>query len=390
MSRYINTSSSFVALAGLALCLVVMLPAPAHAEISECYCTSNVAGVAPLKYTEADTGGFCHPGNSNYTSCSIIGTCTTMNDPSSCTATASQCSSGLVYDAATSQCVGVGSSLRCSAGTWADYTSGTCVSTCPAGQQYDSSNGNCGCAAGDICSDNPDGTNNSSSPNTTTPVPNTSLTPQNSTSGGYIPLVTVPGLNDTVDPTQVGNGGIATFLNNIYKFLIGIAVVLAIIMIIYGGFEYALSEAITSKADGKHKIIQALYGLALVLAPALVFAIINPAILNLQINFQPLNTQWQNYTPGGTALPGAGGTDNNGNSFFDCASSSDCASAETACTNAGGSSTYSLDAVTYRRYACISQDRTRVSDKTQTEGLLTFSLPSCPTGDTLSIQCSKQ
>lgn len=125
---------------------------------------------------------------------------------------------------------------------------------------------------------------------------------------GFVPLAPIPGLTEGVSPTQQG---IAVFLNNLYIFLIGIAVVLAIGMIIWGGFEYALSEAIPGKSAGREKITNALFGLVLVLAPALVFYIINPAILNLSVNFPPLETKWGDYKPstGGekTSLGGLGG-----------------------------------------------------------------------------------
>ena len=68
-------------------------------------------------------------------------------------------------------------------------------------------------------------------------------------------------------------------------------------MIIWGGFEYALSEAITSKSAGKERIQQALFGLVLVLSPALVFTIINPSILKLDVNIPKLETEWGTYDP---------------------------------------------------------------------------------------------
>jgi len=112
------------------------------------------------------------------------------------------------------------------------------------------------------------------------------------TETGFVPLAPIPGLNDTVKAT---NEGIAIFLNNLYIFAIGIAVILAVAMIIWGGFEYALSEAITSKSAGKERIQQALFGLVLVLSPALVFTIINPSILKLDVNIPKLETEWGTY-----------------------------------------------------------------------------------------------
>ena len=112
---------------------------------------------------------------------------------------------------------------------------------------------------------------------------------------GFTPIAPIPGLNDMSGVAT--EGGIAKFLGNLYIFCIGIAVVLAIIMIIWGGVEYAFSEVVTNKTEGRKKIVNALFGLVLVLSPVLVFTIINPAILNLNVNIPKLDTAWGKYVP---------------------------------------------------------------------------------------------
>ncbi len=139
-------------------------------------------------------------------------------------------------------------------------------------------------------------------------TPTTPTTPP-VTNQGFTPLAPIPGLTDTeTAKTALGNGGnFAAFFNQLYKYLIGVAVALAVIMIVWGGLEYATQDSISKKSDGKSKIQQALFGLALVLSPVLIFTIINPAILNLNINIPPLKTTWGNYvgTPG-SGTPGNG------------------------------------------------------------------------------------
>lgn len=127
------------------------------------------------------------------------------------------------------------------------------------------------------------------------------------TDTSFCALAPVPGLNldESGKPVQPSPQGVATFLNNLYIFAIGIAVILAVGMIIYGGVKYALSQVPSAKGDGKRQITQALFGLVLVLAPALVFTIINPEILKLNVNFEALQTSWGTY--GGTTNP-VGGT----------------------------------------------------------------------------------
>jgi hypothetical protein len=104
---------------------------------------------------------------------------------------------------------------------------------------------------------------------------------------GFVPLAPIPGLTKGVDTTS---GGLPVFFNNLYKYLIGLAAVLAIIEIIWGGLEYSTQDSISKKSDGKNRIYQAIFGLVLVLSPVLVFSIINPSILNLSLNLPKLDT----------------------------------------------------------------------------------------------------
>ncbi len=113
----------------------------------------------------------------------------------------------------------------------------------------------------------------------------------------FKPLVPIPGLTDA------GSGDLATFFNNLYKYLIGIAAVLAVIQIIRGGLEIS-TESVFKKADGKRHIMEALFGLLLVLSPVVVFSIINPSILNLSVSLPGLNTK--------SSWLGSGGGSNSG------------------------------------------------------------------------------
>jgi len=104
---------------------------------------------------------------------------------------------------------------------------------------------------------------------------------------GFVPLASIPGLTD-IQPTQ---GGLADFFNNLYKYLIGLAAILAIIEIIWGGLEISTKDSVSKQSDGKERITQAIFGLVLVLSPVLVFSIINPSILNLSLNMPELDTK---------------------------------------------------------------------------------------------------
>jgi hypothetical protein len=95
----------------------------------------------------------------------------------------------------------------------------------------------------------------------------------------FVGLTAIPGLTDS----SVDTSNLASFFNNLYKFCIGAAAVLAILEITMGGFMVMSGDSITAHSDGRDKIVGAILGLVLVLAPVLVFSIVNPKILSLQI-----------------------------------------------------------------------------------------------------------
>lgn len=101
---------------------------------------------------------------------------------------------------------------------------------------------------------------------------------------GFVPLAGIPGLTEG---GAADSGNLAVFFNNLYKFLIGLAAALAVIEIIWGGLEIS-TESVSKKTEGKERIQNAIFGLVLVLSPVLVFSIINPSILNLSLNLEPL------------------------------------------------------------------------------------------------------
>jgi hypothetical protein len=109
----------------------------------------------------------------------------------------------------------------------------------------------------------------------------------------FTPLAPIPGLTDQGGTGSVLSGDFATFFNSLYQYLIGLAVVLAIIYIIWGGLEISTKDSVSKHSNGVQRITNAVLGLVLILMPVLVFSIINPDILNLSVNFQALNL----YTP---------------------------------------------------------------------------------------------
>lgn len=76
--------------------------------------------------------------------------------------------------------------------------------------------------------------------------------------------------------------GPAEYLTKIYTISVGVAVALAVVMIVYAGIIYATSGDNASKQkEAKTQITQAIFGLAILLASYLILNTINPDLVNL-------------------------------------------------------------------------------------------------------------
>ncbi len=119
------------------------------------------------------------------------------------------------------------------------------------------------------------------------------------TSGlGFVPLTSIPGIADA------GNAStLPSFLNNVYKLAIGVAAVLAVLQIVRAGIMYMGGDSVTEKKDAKNLITLSIGGLILVLSPVIVFSVINPKILNLEIG--GLNDLTTTSLGGNSTLTGA-------------------------------------------------------------------------------------
>lgn len=130
---------------------------------------------------------------------------------------------------------------------------------------------------------------------TSVATPAASAATTNTASDAFVPLTSFPGF--------VSAGNAATlpgFLSQLYKMSIGVAAVLAVLMIMYSGFLFMTNKgSISSNENAKKYLQNAILGLVLVLSPAVVFGIIDQAggggqsrILNLDFtsDIQSLNT----------------------------------------------------------------------------------------------------
>lgn len=95
----------------------------------------------------------------------------------------------------------------------------------------------------------------------------------------YVSLTTIPGFTEAGQSTNP-----IEKITNIYGVSIGIAAVLAVVMIIIAGLKYATTEAIDGKSDAKDTWHGAVYGLGLLLASFLLLRTINIDLVNVDLS----------------------------------------------------------------------------------------------------------
>ncbi len=91
----------------------------------------------------------------------------------------------------------------------------------------------------------------------------------------------LPGLN---------SGGLATMFKGFYKWGVGIAILLAVFMVVVGGIRYMTTDAIFDKGEGKKIIQNAFLGLLIVLSSYTILYAINPKILEINLDFNDLKS----------------------------------------------------------------------------------------------------
>ena len=106
----------------------------------------------------------------------------------------------------------------------------------------------------------------------------------------YAPLARLPGLEDPIETDPAKNPcPFGNYLNLMIKLIIGIAAVLAMVMITIGGIQYMTSELVSSKESGKNTIQHAILGLFIALGAWLILNTINPKLLDSCLKI-PLRT----------------------------------------------------------------------------------------------------
>lgn len=102
----------------------------------------------------------------------------------------------------------------------------------------------------------------------------------------YTTLAPLPGTTETDNCTNNCKTTFPKYLPGLFNLSIGIAALLAFVMISYGGFLYMTTDAISGKEEGREKITNAIYGLLLVIGAYAILYTINPQILNFDLNIE--------------------------------------------------------------------------------------------------------
>jgi hypothetical protein len=123
-----------------------------------------------------------------------------------------------------------------------------------------------------------------------------------------------------LEPLPLGPGGtpetqadLSTYLSDIYRLLIILALALAVFQLIRGGFMYITSAAFSAKNEAKKIIQETFGGLALILGSWIIVAtifsgtdMVKDGVLNINLNIPKITTSPNNNPPGtggtGTAM----------------------------------------------------------------------------------------
>jgi hypothetical protein len=103
------------------------------------------------------------------------------------------------------------------------------------------------------------------------------------------PLPCIPGTgNNCTQGNTISQISLDTYIEYVFKFSIALAVFLAIVMIIWGGFEYMTSESPFGKSDGKSRITNAIIGLLGALVSYLILLTIDPRLVQINSRIDPI------------------------------------------------------------------------------------------------------
>lgn len=120
--------------------------------------------------------------------------------------------------------------------------------------------------------------------------------------GEYTVLAPLPGIGDD----SGGKTTLTEYLTAIFNLTISVSVVLAFVMITFGGIVYATSDALSGKSKGREWVQNAIVGLLIVIGAWVILNTINPQILDFKLLIP--GAKMENSGAGGVTGEGGGVT----------------------------------------------------------------------------------
>lgn len=105
----------------------------------------------------------------------------------------------------------------------------------------------------------------------------------------YTPLAPIPGVTEGTTLTSL--------IQRIVPIAISIGAILAVLMLVIGGFQWMMSEAVGQKQAGRERVGNAIIGLLILLASVLILNTINPQLTNIGLALPGVNTPPPNKSP---------------------------------------------------------------------------------------------
>lgn len=99
----------------------------------------------------------------------------------------------------------------------------------------------------------------------------------------YELLAPIPQLTTEPNKPDAKTSTAKTYIEGLFTLIIGIAGVLAVVKIIFGGIQYMSTDAFTGKEEAKTTIQNAIWGLLLAISAWLILFTINPNLVNLDL-----------------------------------------------------------------------------------------------------------
>lgn len=88
----------------------------------------------------------------------------------------------------------------------------------------------------------------------------------------------------TTTSINIQSGGLSTYLQTIFQYVLVAVTVIAIFMLMYGGIEYLTTDIVNRKSVGKETILRALSGIIFIFCVWFILNIINPDLTNTALD----------------------------------------------------------------------------------------------------------